>query len=168
MWRFGQLILSFPRDGEEMIQFNHTFVVIAQLERELGDSSNFIFRRGRLDRGEIDLWGQILESLSEDAFFYDICALSCRLALHRAAIALVDETSLLTLLSLFVSPDTTGSEAHWGDFHHFLSMHFSPLWPVVFQCLFLHPDLKSYTGKGTSKNIPFWYCVFAGDGFSCP
>lgn len=71
------------------------------------------------------------------------------------------QTSLLTLLSLFVSPDTTGSEAHCGDFHHFLSMLFSPLWPVVFLCLFLHPDLKSCTGKGTSKIIPFWYCVLA-------
>lgn len=100
MWRFGQSILSFPREGEEMIQFNHTFVVVAQLERELGDSSNFIFRRGRLDRGEIDLWGQILESLSEDAFFYDICALSCRLALHRAAIALVDANKSVDTIEL--------------------------------------------------------------------
>lgn len=43
------------------------------------------------------------------------------------------------------------SLAHWGDFHHFLSMHFSPLWPAVFQCVFLPPDLQSCTGKGTSR-----------------
>lgn len=68
-----------------------------------------------------------MESLSEDAFSYDICASSCRLCLHTAAIAPVDANkSLLTLMcasglvqiqqflgdvSLFVSPDTTDSEA---------------------------------------------------------
>lgn len=30
-------------------------------------------------------------------------------------------------------------------------MRFSPLWPGIFQCLFLHPDLQSCTGKGTSR-----------------
>lgn len=90
-----------------------------------------------------------MESLSEDAFFYDRCASSCRLCLHTAAIALVGaKKPLLTLMCahglvqaqqflgdvrLFVSPDTTDSEVeHIGEIFTTFSVCTFPLFGQVF------------------------------------
>lgn len=90
---------------------------------------------------------QPLPSWMQAEFYESLSTLAC-------ARLLVKIQLFLGVVSLSVPADSTASEAeHFGEIvtHHFLSMHFSRLWPAVFWWLFLHPGLESHTEKGTSR-----------------
>ena len=136
--------LSFHWEGMERISFTHTFIVVTQLEQQLGHQLQLYIQQWTAGPPHQWLRGQILESLSEGPLFYEVCTSSCRLCLHTAAVALVDAGRVIDItvntnvcwwpcadsaVSWFCELigscklNSLWSLALWGDFHTPLSQH---------------------------------------------